>query len=577
VFFAELDAGKVFALLQYSELEELALEDMVFVFAAAAHGSGTSQSDPLTWREAMRRPDRAEWVNAIAAELKSLHETGTFEDCNALPPGHNAVDAKFVFKIKREPDGTIERYKARLVAKGYSQMPGVDFDEVFSPVVKLTSVRVLCTLAVQLQLHFYHLDVDTAFLNGDLKEELYIRLPEGSGPDAGKIKQLRRSLYGLKQVSRVWNELLDGELKKVGYARIHADYCIYVFWDGNTICFLAVYVDDMALLGNDLAVMREHKELLGRRFKVKDLGPVKQLLGLAIEYDRDTRTLLLTQTRYIDEALERYGVNDGRTHVTPLSSGVKLTKDDAPKTEAEIRRARDSFPYQSLIGTLMYAMLGSRPDIAYAVGALSKFCSNFGEVHYLQAMHVLRYLAGTKYYGIKFDGNLGHDLSSIILGYSDSDWAGDLDTRCSTGGYVFLMSGAAVSWSSKLQLSPALSSTEAEYIALSRAAQEAIWLRKLLEELGFPQTDATDLLGDNQGSLALAKNPGDHPHTKHIALRYHFIRFAIADGSIDLDYVPTHQMAADGLTKGLTGTKHEQFIRMLGMEPRPSGSVKIQS
>jgi hypothetical protein len=151
---------------------------------------------------------------------------------------------------------------------------------------------------------------------------------------------------------------------------------------------------------------------------------VKQLLGLAIEYDRDARTLLLTQTRYIDEALERYAANDGRTHITPLSSGIKLTKDDSPKTEAEARRIRESFPYQSLIGTLMYAMLGTRPDIAYAVGALSKFCSNFGAAHYKQGMHVLRYLGGTKHYGIKFDGNLGHDLSSIILGYTDSEWAG---------------------------------------------------------------------------------------------------------------------------------------------------------
>jgi hypothetical protein len=301
---------------------------------------------------------------------------------------------------------------------------------------------------------------------------------------------------------------------------------------------------------------------------------VKQLLGLAIDYDRDAQTLMLTQTRYIDEALERYAANDGRTHATPLSSGVKLTKDDSPKTEAEMRRARDNFPYQSLIGTLMYAMLGTRPDIAYAVGALSKFCSNFGEVHYKQGMHVLRYLGGTKHYGIKFDGTLGHDMSSIILGYTDSDWAGDLDTRRSTGGYVFLMSGAAVSWSSKLQLSPALSSTEAEYMACSRAAQEAIWLRKLLEELGFAQDTPTDLLGDNQGSIALAKNPGDHPRTKHIALRYHFIRFTITNGSINLDYVPTGEMAADGLTKSLTGVKHEHFVRMLGMEPRPSGSDK---
>lgn len=346
-------------------------------------------------------------------------------------------------------------------------MPGIDFDETFSPVVKLTSIRVLCALAVRLKLYFHHLDVDTAFLNGFLKEEIYIRLPEGAGPDAGKIKRLCRSLYGLKQASRIWNDLLDAELKKVGYLRIHADYCLYVYKKGDIICFLAVYVDDMGLLGNDLAIMTEHKSLLACRFKIKDLGDARLMLGLAIDYDREAQTLTLSQTRYIDESLERYGANDGHIHITPLSSGIKLSRDDCPTTDEE-KLEMSSHPYHSLIGTLMYAMLGTRPDIAYAVGALSKYCSNPGKTHWQQALHILRYLAGTREYGLKFDGKLSHDMSSLILGYTDSDWAGDLDTRRSTGGYVFKMSGAAVSWSSKLQASPALSSTEAEYVLLRK-------------------------------------------------------------------------------------------------------------
>ena len=233
------------------------------------------------------------------------------------------------------------------------------------------------------------------------------------------------------------------------------------------------------------------------------------------------------------------------------------------------------YPYQNLIGTLMYAMLATRPDIAFAVGALSKFSSNPGYAHWDQAVHTLWYLVGTKDYGLFFDGNSLNDLSSLILGYTDSDWAGNIDTRRSTGGYVFLMCGAAVSWSSKLQSSPALSSTEAEYMACTRAAQEAIWLRQLLEQLGFKQTKPTSLLGDNQGAIALAKNPGNHPRTKHIALRYHFIHFAISNGHILLNYIPTSDMAADGLTKGLTGDKHLTFLHMLGLKSCPSGSVRI--
>jgi len=193
-------------------------------------------------------------------------------------------------------------------------MPGVDFDETFAPVVKLTSIQILCALAVRLKLYFHHLDVDVAFLNGPLEEELYMRLPEGAGINSGKIVQLLHSIYGLKQASRVWNELLDAALKEIGYTHIHADFCIYVFQDGDSICFLAVYVDDMGLLGNNLNVMDEHKKKLGKCFKIKDLGDIKQILGIAIEYNCEAHTLSLYQTRYIEESAARYGCNDGHTH-----------------------------------------------------------------------------------------------------------------------------------------------------------------------------------------------------------------------------------------------------------------------
>jgi hypothetical protein len=462
------------------------------------------------------------------------------------------------------------------VAKGYYQMPGIDFDETFAPVVKLTSIRVLCALATRLGLHFHHLDVETAFLNGKLDVELYLRLPKDCGNCSGQLGHLFRSLYGLKQASRIWNELLDEELLKLGYKRIHADYCIYVFRRGNVICFLAVYVDDMGLLSNDLKMMAEHKFLLSQRFKIKDLGPVKQLLGIAIDYNREARILALSQTRYIEESLIRYNVTDGRTHPTPLGSGIKLSKEDCPQTDSD-KVVMQNYPYQSLIGTLMYAMLGTRPDIAFAVGALSKFSSNPGKVHWSQAIHVLHYLAGTKDYALVYHGDVEEELSSLILGYTDSDWAGEVDTRRSTSGYVFKMCGAAISWSSKLQASPALSSTEAEYMACTRATQEIIWLRQLLEQLGVMQTQPTTLLGDNQGAIALANNPTDHPRSKHIQLRYHFIRFAISDGQIYLDYVPTKEMVADGLTKGLTGEKHLYFLHLLGMESQASESVRNSS
>ena len=454
------------------QINEEAMAEIAFALAASS-ATSPGYTDPLTLKEALDSPDANMWRKAIESELKSLEDMGTFEVVDELPDNRKAVSSKLVFRVKRYNDFSIERFKARLVAKGCDQIPGIDFEETFAPVVKLTSVCILCALATLLDLHFHHLDVDTAFLNGTLEEEIYMRMPKGIGRYSGKIVRLLWSIYGLKQASRIWNQLLDIELAKLGFHCITADYCIYILRSGNNVCFLAVYVDDMGLLCNNLMFMEKQKKEIGKVFKIKDLGPISRLLGLAIDYDRKKGILQLSQAQYIQQSLERYGFNDGHTHPTPLSSGIKLTKADCPQTTDEID-AMKAYPYQSLIGTLMYAMLGTRPDVAFAVGALSKYSSNPGIKHWNEAVHVLRYLGGTKDLGLVYDRSKGADLSSFILGYTDSDWAGDLDTRRSTGGFVFLTCGAAVSWSSKLQLSPALSSTEAEYMACTHAAQEAI-------------------------------------------------------------------------------------------------------
>ena len=401
------------------DADEEALAEIALAFAASS-ASSAGYKEPTTLREALDSPDAEQWKQAIEKEVQALQDMGTFTVIDDLPKERKAVSSKLVFRVKRNADGSIERFKARLVARGYSQVPGMDFDETFAPVVKLTSIRILCALTLLLKLHLHHLDVDTAFLNGILQEEIYMRLPQGIGLNSGKFVRLLRSIYGLKQASRVWNELLDTELGKLGFKRITADYCIYVYRKGKEICFLALYVDDMGMLASDLHFMKKLKKLIGEVFKIKDLGPIKQLLGVAIDYDQKTGRLELSQSCYIQQSLERYGCDDGRTHPTPLSSGVKLTKADSPTTPSAIAEMKD-YPYQSLIGTLMYAMLGTRPDIAFAVGALSKYSSNPGKVHWNEAVHVLRYLGGTKDLALVFDGSKGADLSSLILGYSDSD------------------------------------------------------------------------------------------------------------------------------------------------------------
>jgi transposase InsO family protein len=553
---AELDA----------RLEDRIASELAFALAAGT-SSGEIEGDPRTLREAEQSAKWPSWETGIDKEHNSLVLMGTFgETVDHLPPGRFAIDSKLVFRTKLLADGSVDKEKVRLVAKGFSQRPGQDFDETFAPVVKFTSLRVLCCLAVRHCLFFDLLDVETAYLHGRLEEELYIRLPKGFGPDGGKVKRLLRSIYGLKQAGRVWNELLCSELEKLGYRRLESDYGIYIFHgEGDTFCIIATYVDDMPHLGNDLSLMRDHQDRLNRVFKLKRLE-LSQLLGMAITYDRDAQTLVLSQRRYIREMATRYGLSDAKPAPTPLSSSVRLTKEDCPTTEDE-RLAMNGLPYASLLGSLMFAMLATRPDIAYAVGALSKFSSNPGLVHWRELKRVLRYLLGTIDTALVFRGALPHTgLSShLVHGYTDSDWAGELDKRRSTAGYVFLMAGAAISWSSKLQSTPALSSTEAEYVAASRAAQEAIWLRALLDELGFGEPGPTLLLCDNQGALALARNPVNHPRTRHIALRFHFIRKAVSRKQIQLEYCPTEEMAADVFTKGLGFIKHRKFTDLMGM------------
>ena len=273
--------------------------------------------------------------------------------------------------------GTVEKFKTRLVAKGYSQIPGLDFDETYTPVIKLTSICILLALALKEGLlHIHQMDVETAFLNGPLQEEIYIRLPDGV-EGAGQIKQLRRAIYGLKQSPHVWNKLLDKELRMHQYERCHADYCIYIFCNGKTTIYLAVYVDDMIMLGNCAKTMNEHKVKLGHCFKLKDLGDAHFILGLEIIRSQNGRTLMLSQCRYIDDMAKRFGLVDAKPSSTPLVPSVKLSKDDCLQTPQE-KADMEKVPYQSLIGSLMYAMLGTRPDIAYAVGALSKFAANPG-------------------------------------------------------------------------------------------------------------------------------------------------------------------------------------------------------
>ena len=500
--------------------------------------------------------------------------------------GRKAIGHKWVFKLKLNPDNSIARYKARLVAKGYSQIPGQDFTETTSPVARLASYRALLSLAVKLDLEAHHLDIETAFLNGTLEEEIYMKAPDGLDTDKNSIWKLRKSLYGLKQASNVWNKLLDCTLKKLGFNRCGKDTCVYWFRSGGHFIILAVHVDDMLIVSNSKTKLTEMKLKLTKYFKVKDLGEVKFLLGIEVIRDRKSGSIELSQEAYINQLLKRFKVQDIKPTTTPLSTGVRLMQENCPTTEEE-KKDMANVPYANLIGALMYAAIGTRPDIAFAVGALSRFLSNPGRRHWAEAKHVLSYLKGTSNYAIRYItdttpiGNVfGYSrgigmrpTDGAIEGFSDSDWAGCVDTRRSTSGFVWIMGGGAICWRSKLQSIVTLSSTEAEYVGATPAVQEVIWLRDLLRELEIIDDSPSLLNMDNRGAVSLTRGAGDSNRMKHIDIRYHFIRTHVECKRINTQYLPTDEMTADILTKNLGHTKHNYFVGKLGLVSRSSGST----
>ena len=546
-------------------------------------------NEPVDVKEAKTRPDWPKWETAMREELNSLKQHGTYKQVRELPPGRKAIGYKWVFKLKLNPDNSIARYKARLVAKGYSQVPGQDFTETTSPVARLASYRALLSLAAKMNLEAHHLDIETAFLNGTLDEEIYMKAPNESNTRSDNLWKLRKSLYGLKQASHVWNKLLDSTLKQLGFSRCNKDTCVYLYRSKNAFIILAVHVDDMLIVSNSKTKLAEMKLSLGQHFKVKDLGEVKFLLGIEVIRNRKAGLIELSQQAYIDQLLKRFNLQEVKPATTPLSSGIRLTQDDCPTTD-EDRTDMANVPFASLVGALMYAAIGTRPDIAFAVGALSRFLNNPGRRHWSEAKRVLSYLKGTSHYAIRYSSDsspagrtTGYSrgvamkpIEGPIEGFSDSDWAGCVDTRRSTSGFVWIMNGGAVCWRSRLQTIVALSSTEAEYVGATPAVQEILWLRDLLYELGVADPAPSLLNMDNRGAVSLTRGAGDSNRTKHIDIRHHFIRSHVENKHIRVQYIPTDEMTADILTKNLGRAKHDYFVMRLGMVSRLSGSVRNQ-
>ena len=531
--------------------------------------TGSIVMEPRTYAEAMASPEREQWERAMREELTSIVESHTWTLVR-LPDGRKALACKWVFKLKFKADGSIDRFKARLVAKGYTQKEGLDYTETFAPVARMPSLRALLVIAAAQDLEIHQMDVRTAFLNGELEEDIYMEQPEGfvaPGSEAQLVYKLHRSLYGLKQAGRAWYKKIDSALSELGLKRTHSDNCVYVLHEASTIVYILLYVDDLLLISNDIGRLKSIKAELSKRFDMKDLGEAQFMLGIQIHRDRPNRRISLSQSEYVRTILSRFNMGESKPASTPIPVGIKLLRDE-PSTPSTDARQDDmnEVPYAQAVGALMYAAMGTRPDITFSTTTLSQFLQKRTRQHWVALKRVLRYLKGTQQAHLVYQPTPGSEGQPLaVQGYCDSDWGNDASDRRSITGWVFLLHGSAVSWQSRKQHTTALSSVEAEYMAAAAAAKEAVWWRRFLTELGLPPPGPTILYSDSQGSIALAKNPDHHDRTKHIDMRYHFIREQVAFQAIRTEFIGTERMLADVLTKPLGRDRHEALVGKMGV------------
>ena len=520
---------------------------------------------PSTYTEARSNSDSVKWKQAMNEEMQSLHKNRTWELVR-LPKGKKAIGCKWVYAKKEGfPDKNEIRYKARLVAKGYAQKEGIDYNEVFSPVVKHSSIRILLALVAQYDLELVQLDVKTAFLHGDLEEEIYMTQPDGFKV-AGKenwVCKLTKSLYGLKQSPRQWYKRFDQFMKGQRYTRSKFDHCVYFQkLQEGTFIYLLLYVDDMLIASKSKVEIERLKTQLNLEFEMKDLGEAKKILGMEICRDRAHGRVSLSQKQYLKKVLQQFGMNEQTKPVsTPLASHFKLSAQLSPSTNTE-REYMLQVPYSNAVGSLMYAMVCTRPDISQAVSIVSRYMHNPGKGHWQAVKWILRYIQKTVDVGLLFKQD--NTLGKGVIGYVDSDYAGDLDKRRSTTGYVFTLAGGPISWKSTLQSTVALSTTEAEYMAVTEAVKEAVWLQGMAKTLGLVQ-EHINVYCDSQSAIHLAKNQVYHARTKHIDVRFHFVREIIDEGKIRLQKIKTADNPADMMTKVVTATKFEHCLNLINI------------
>ncbi|KAJ4729013.1 Retrovirus-related Pol polyprotein from transposon TNT 1-94 [Melia azedarach] len=491
-------------------------EDMVAYALQVAEEVDTDSNKPSTYKEAVTCTESTQWLAAMGDEMESLHKNQTWE-LTKRPRDRKIITCKWVYK-KKEGETSVEgiKYKARVVARGFTQREGVDYNEIFSPVVRHTSIRVLLAIVAHQDLELEQLDVKTAFLHGELEEEIYITQPDGFQVPGKEdyVCKLKKSLYGLKQSPRQWYKRFDSYMIEIGYTRSPYDCCVYYSKATNgSLIYLVLYVDDMLIAAENKSDVQKLKDLLSVEFEMKDLD-------------------------------------------TPSAANAYLSVAFAPKSVEE-KEYMSRVPYTSAVGSLMYAMVCTRPDLAQSVSVVSRFIGEPGKEHWQAVKRIFRYLKGTFDVGLIYGG----DTQCLVTRFSDSDYAGDVDSRRSMTGYVFTLGSSVVSWKATLQPTVTLSTTEAEYMALTEAAKEGIWLKGLVSDLGLHHDQAI-VYCDSLSVICLAKDQVHHEKTKHIDVRYHFLR---SEKRIKVNKVGIADNLADIFTKPVPHSKFQHCLDLLNV------------
>ncbi|KAJ9519674.1 hypothetical protein QJQ45_013303, partial [Haematococcus lacustris] len=441
----------------------------------------------------------------------------------------------------------------------FLQVSGVDVGDVYAPVSKHTTLRTLLAKAAAEDMEVHQVDVDAAFLNGQLEpnEIIYVQQPEGFVEGShNTVCKLQKALYGLRQAPRAWHARLKQVLEGMGFRASESDPALFTMQRQAGMVYLLVYVDDCLICTEkgDTDSLNYVKQQLSAVFGIKNLGDTKWFLGMKVTRDRAMGTLKLDQQQYVHELLNTYGMTAAHSKSVPMAPAVKLEREGVALDTSE-------HSYSGLVGSLLYLSCCTRPDITYAVGALARYMSAPTQQHWTAARAILSYLKGTADQGLVFGE------AAELQGYCDADYAGDKDTARSTTGYVFAMNGAAISWSNRLQPTVAMSTAEAEYMAASSAVKEGLWLRKLMQDLQLPG-DCTSILCDNQAALQLLHNPIASARAKHINVHHHFARERVARGEVSFSYCSTASMVADIMTKPLALVKFSQGKQGRGEERR---------